>query len=246
MKRMDWQIVIVVMLVLLSGVLYWLQYLLYSDARLFLENFLGYVAFLPLQVVLVSLVLERMLSYRDKRATRKKLNMVVGAFFSEVGDRLLRQLAAFDVDESRERERLLVRSNWPRRQFLKTIHDFRTFPWKLDSRKADLATLKSFLIGHRVFMLGLLENPSLLEHETFTELLWAVFHLTEELEARGDFGDLPETDHVHLSNDLIRAYRFVVAEWLAYLLHLSQEYPYLFSLALRTSPFDPAATAIVR
>jgi len=39
--------------------------------------------------------------------------------------------------------------------------------------------------------LRLLENPVLLEHESFTELLRSVFHLSEELEQRDDFGKLP-------------------------------------------------------
>jgi len=30
-------------------------------------------------------------------------------------------------------------------------------------------------------LLGLLGNPNLLEHDSFTDLLWAVFHLMEEL-----------------------------------------------------------------
>ena len=42
--------------------------------------------------------------------------------------------------------------------------------------------------------------------------------------------------------DLKRAYTRLIKEWLAYLGHLNQNYSYLFSLALRTNPFDPAAS----
>ena len=39
-----------------------------------------------------------------------------------------------------------------------------------------------------------------------------------------------------------RGYVLLIKEWLAYMAHLKTRYPYLFSLALRTNPFDPFAT----
>ena len=39
-----------------------------------------------------------------------------------------------------------------------------------------------------------------------------------------------------------RGYVLLIKEWLAYMAHLKTSYPYLFSLALRTNPFDPFAT----
>jgi hypothetical protein len=91
----------------------------------------------------------------------------------------------------------------------------------------------------------LLENPSLLEHETFTQLLRAVFHLTEELESREDVGGLPESDYKHLAGDIKRAYILIVREWLDYMEYMKNNYPYLFSLAMRTNPFDRQATPVV-
>ena len=38
----------------------------------------------------------------------------------------------------------------------------------------------------------------------------------------------------------------LIKEWLVYLQHLKREYPYLFSLAVRTNPFDPGASVEVR
>jgi len=94
-------------------------------------------------------------------------------------------------------------------------------------------------------MLRLLENPNLLEHDSFTHLLWAVFHLTEELSNRRSVKDLPDSDYEHLSGDIKRAYVLLLSEWLDYMRHLKRNYPYLFSLAMRTNPFDPAASPIV-
>ncbi|MBI5656126.1 MAG: hypothetical protein HZC44_04605, partial [Geobacter sp.] len=97
----------------------------------------------------------------------------------------------------------------------------------------------------RQFMLGLMGNPNLLEHDEFTDLLWAVFHLIEELEARQNFIGLPEADLDHLSGDIRRAYVNLLRQWLVYMQHLKNDYPYLFSLAVRTNPLNPEARVVI-
>ncbi len=83
----------------------------------------------------------------------------------------------------------------------------------------------------------------MLEHETFTDLLQAVFHLTEELTHRESVVGLSPPDCEHISGDMKRIYGLMVYEWLAYMEHLKDDYPYLFSLAMRTNPFDQDASA---
>jgi hypothetical protein len=97
------------------------------------------------------------------------------------------------------------------------------------------------LTTERDFLLSLLGNPNLLEHEIFTELLWAVFHLAEELGNRSDVSNLPENDYQHLVGDITRVHVLLVTQWLAYMKPLHTDYPFLFSLAVRTNPFNPLA-----
>lgn len=105
---------------------------------------------------------------------------------------------------------------------------------------------KKFLVHRRKFLLALLENPNLLEHETFTNLLWAVFHLMEELEKRENITNLSITDYHHLNGDTVRVYSLLIQEWLQYMEHLEKYYPYLFSLAVRTNPFDPDSQVMIK
>ena len=106
--------------------------------------------------------------------------------------------------------------------------------------------LQNFLVDKRGFLLRLLENPNLLEHEHFTDLLWAVFHLAEELSHRTDVKELPDTDYQHLAGDIARAYKLLIRQWLEHMEHLKNDYPYLFSLAIRTNPFNPDASPEVK
>lgn len=105
--------------------------------------------------------------------------------------------------------------------------------------------LRDYLKTKRDFLVRLLENPMLLDHESFTDLLRAVFHLTEELEAHGDLKTLADTDIAHLGGDIHSAYYNLVMQWLGYMKHLKKTHPYLFSLALRTNPFDRVAAPVV-
>ena len=121
----------------------------------------------------------------------------------------------------------------------------KNYEFSINAKKGNLQELKTFLINKREFLLSLLENQNLLEHETFTDLLWAVFHLTEELENRINFNKLPESNISHIEGDIKRAHGLLIAEWLIYMRHLKEDYPYLFSLAVRTNPFNPRASVIV-
>lgn len=105
--------------------------------------------------------------------------------------------------------------------------------------------MRARLDQEKTYLLSLLGNQALLEHEAFTDLLWAVTHLAEELHVRGDFEALPAADRAHLVGDVKRAYARLGAQWIDYLGHLQAQYPLLFSLAVRTNPLDPQASVTV-
>ncbi len=83
------------------------------------------------------------------------------------------------------------------------------------------------------------------EHESFTDLILALNHLTEEMKARGDLSALPPADVSHLTTDITRVYSQLILEWVKYMEYLKTHYPYLFSLAMRKNPFDPSASVVV-
>jgi len=246
MRSFRWQIVLIILLLFLSGILYYVHYLIFRDAHHIFIYLLGDIAFIPVEVLIVTLIIHQLLSSHEKRSMLKKLNMVVGAFFSEVGTELLRRLHDLENGSAVSSERFIVRKEWGERDFSSAKRSAKSNPFSIDVKRGDITGLKSFLVGKREFLLRLLENPNLLEHEEFTNLLWAVFHLTEELEKRGKFDGLPDTDYEHLAGDAKRVYGVLLAEWLDYMGHLKVNYPYLFSLALRTDPLDRNASVIVK
>lgn len=245
-KRIDWQILLGISLIALSAFFYLLHYIIFRDVHHIFLYLIGDVAFVFIQVLLVTLIIHQLLSEREKRARLEKLNMVIGTFFSEVGTRLLTFFSDFDPKLEQIRKDLIVSNNWSDQDFVWVSQNLKKYDYGVEIHKVDLADLRSFLMSRRDFLLRLLENPTLLEHESFTDLLRAVFHLTEELSAREDIDKLPETDLAHMAGDIKRAYILLVHEWFDYMRYLKNSYPYLFSLAMRTNPFDQTASPTVK
>lgn len=245
-NRAAWTPALIASLLGSSLLLYLLQVVLFRHTRDTLFYLLQDFAFLPVQVLLVTFVLNALIARREKRQLLRKLYMVIGAFFSQVGHRLLERLLALDAGRPALLEACAGLKDWSASERARLRELLGSVGGELCVTGTQLAGLKALLDGERSFLLGLVENPNLLEHESFTEMLLAVFHLGEELDCRTDCDDLPPADLAHLKGDVQRVYRLLSLEWLSYADHLRESYPYMFSLLQRTHPFQAAPSAVVR
>jgi len=238
MKPNHFKTAFIIAMVSVSAVLFCLQYFTFRDSRDTFFYLMQDLAFLPMQVLLVSLVLERFMQIMEKRERLEKQNMVIGLFFSEVGVGLLKFFSAADRNIDSIRKSLVITGAWSDKDFSNLAQRLSSYETGVAAEKIDFVALKHRFASQRGFLLSLMENQNLLEHERFTDLLWAVFHLVEELLYRDDFASLPLSDLNHLAGDAKRAYQLLIVQWVQYLRHLKDAYPYLYSLALRTNPFD--------
>ena len=213
MKKINWRVKIGVGFVVLSGLLYLIHYLIFHDAHHIFLYLIGDIAFLPIDVLIVTLVIHTILTNHEKRILLEKLNMLIGTFFSEIGTKLIVQFSDFDPNLEQIKKDLIMDKNWTDEQFAKIDSKLKKYNYTVDMKKFDLALLQEKLSSKRDFLIRLLENPSLLEHESFTELLRAVFHLTEELASRKTLKILPEHDKEHVQGDIKRCYNLLVREW---------------------------------
>ncbi len=246
MKFISWEIRLGIYLVCLSVLIYSIKYLIISDFQntyIFVFNALG---FLPINVLLVTVVLNKLLSVRARRDRLEKINMVIGMFFSEMGTHLLSLIAKSDPNLDAFKNELLISDRWSVQDYTTLRGRLKKYVYNIEIDQNSLAELKLLLNGKRDFLLRLLENPALLEHESFTESLRSTLHVVDELDHRKSFADLPGSDLRHLAGDINRAYKHLVSQWLAYMQYLNRNYPYLFSFAIRTNPFDEAASPVVK
>ena len=246
MNRYRWELFLGGGFLSLSAFFYLVQIGIFHTPRDTFFYLFQDLAFVPVQVLLVTLIINQLLSVREKRNLLKKLNMVVGVFFTEVGTYLLGLFATLEPNAEAIKNELTIKGNWSAHQFSSKSKIFKHFAYQIKNDSGQLEIIKSFLLGKRHFLLSLLENPNLLEHDSFTDLLLAVFHLSDELAARVSLSGLPENDLAHLAGDIKRAMGALISEWLGYLKHLKEDYPYLYSLEIRKNPFDSQASAVIR
>jgi len=246
MKHIKWKILFGVCMITLSVTFYLIHYAIFRDANHIILYLIGDTAFVFIQVLLVTLIIDEVLAIREKRIILERLNMVIGSFFSVVGKDLLKFFSEFDPNTDRIWRDLIITNQWSAGEFLDMSKRLKKYDYAISIRRGDLGSLKQKLIKEREFMLRLLENQNLLEHDAFTGLLMAVFHLAEELESRPDLSRLSELDMRHIAGDMQRAYSLLISEWLSYMKHLRENYPYLFSFAMRTNPFDQNASPEIK
>jgi len=246
MKKINSITFLSVLLIIISLALYALELVIFRKPGNTLFYFLQDMAFLPLQAVIVIIVLGKIISGREKRLMLKKINMAISAFFSEAGTEIMSSLLEFCRMPGDISANLDVSGKWIGGDYKKAIKFIKENDFVFDCKIENLQALKALMLQKRNFLLIMLENPNLLEHDTFSDLLWAVFHLTDELLARESLTDLPAADIKHLALDIKRAFNTLIVQWLSHMEHLKTDYPYLFSLEVRKNPFSENNSVIIK
>ncbi|MEI6638652.1 MAG: hypothetical protein WCL46_02970 [Chlorobium sp.] len=229
----------------ISLALYGIDFSIFGNLKDISASFLGNLAFLPIYIIVVTILVERVLRERERQSVMRKLNMVIGVFFSEFGNRLLKELSEHVVGSEELKNRMRMSASWKKEDFDEALEYLRQSHQRISIDSDAFPCLKQFMVGKRSFLLSLLENQNLLEHENFTDLLWAAFHTIEELNARESFDALPPSDQEHINGDIKRVFGHLIREWLLYMQHLKEDYPYLFSLAVRLNPMNDSPDPLV-
>lgn len=196
-------------------------------------------------LTIVSNVTQMLIQRGRERLRKQRLNMIIGVFFTEVGNKLLQLFVGFDRNIGDIREECSLKTDMEAPEFHMLKNKLARHDAEIIAESIDFDVLSGYLREKSDLLLRQLENPDLIGHEAFTELLWATVHLRDELMYREDFTVLPESDRVHLATDVKRVYNLLTRQWLDYLLYLKVQYPYLFSLALRTNPYIENPSVIV-
>jgi len=236
MRKYKWEVIIILLLVIASFLLHYIHYCIFQDLTHLTIYGLGDLAFLPLDVLIVTFILHRLLEWRDKKTHTAKIYMIIGTYFNQLGNETLRQVAC--ADKNTQKQNFTVNTDWSNRDFNQINKLHSSYVPQLDINKIDLNLLKHTCISSKGFISTMLQNPILLEHRSFTDLLLASSHLIEELEYRKSLSNLPENDLKHLLNDIQRVYTNLLLEWINYARHLKNNYTYLYSLAVRLNPMD--------
>lgn len=240
-----WKLFAGLLLVTIALALFTAHYLIFNDAHHILVFGIFDLAFIPLEVLVVTLIIDQMLESREKKQRMEKLNMVIGTFFSNAGTPLLSLLTRADPKIADIQPQIAKGASATGSAFSEIETCLNSHSCNVTIDNVDLVALRDLLDKNEDFFLRIVENPMVFEHESFTDVILAVTHLSEELKARSDLAALPPSDLAHLQGDMNRVYSQLVPAWVKYMEYLKNHYPYLFSLAIRKNPFDPKASVVV-
>lgn len=228
MKNLKNYLFVSFILILLSFTMFLFHYLIFGQ----LENTEYYsfmnLCFIPINILAVTLVFEKLVERHSKLERLNKLNMLVGLFFSDIGFTLLKLIVAGDA----------------KIKFLDLdFSDLKSCMNKLDSHDHDVnfeiinyPVLKELIVEGRYILSNLIVNANVLEHETFSDLLMSLMHLRDEI-LFIQHKELTQDDCTHLKGDLIRVYKSLTSQWIKYLSHLKDFYPYQYNSAIKFNPF---------
>lgn len=79
----NWKVHLGLGLVVLSTLLYAFHYFLFRDAYHIAYYLVGDIAFVPIEVLMVTLILHNLLEYREKQSGLKKTYMLIGVFLGK-------------------------------------------------------------------------------------------------------------------------------------------------------------------
>lgn len=225
----------------ISIAIYYLFYIIFHEPDFIFHHFMIDLAFVPIDVFLVATVFEKLMGRREKQARRERMHLIISSFIYEVGADLIKSFAAYVYNATDAGQTFKLDESWSRTDFARFKINLNRIASEVQFDANHLTKLKELLFQKNSYLLHLMENDNLMESERFSQLVLALFHLYEELQLRQDLSSLSPNDIKHLNGDLRRTYLLLSDQWIDYLYHIKESTPYLYSLAIRTNPFDPEA-----
>lgn len=229
MKNLKQYLFVSLNLIFLSFIMFLVHYLIFGQ----LENTIYYslmsLCFIPVNILAVTLVFNTIMEKHSKIERMNKLNMLVGLFFSDFGFTLLTLIASSDKK---------IRSLDLDFNDLKACSNtLKVHSHEIDFQKINYMKLKNLIVNSREILSSLISSENILEHETFADLLMSLMHLRDEI-LFVQHMELTKEDAIHLEGDIIRVYKNLSLQWINYLSHLKQFYPYQYKSSIKFNPFS--------
>ena len=236
---MKWELKISIVLIAISIFFYTVNYLTFHDSNFIERYILVQLGFLPISVLLVSVILNSLIAQRERIAKREKLNIVIGSFFADIGKDLLRYLTKYDPKAENIAKEVMYIEDLDDQQIEKLKENIKEREYVVNFKSIHIYELKKFLLDNKEFSVNLLDNPVIIEHETFTDLLWNVLHVTEELRRIIDLESISDEEYRDIKGDIENLYFLLSYEWINYVHYLKSAYPHIFIYEAKTNPFIP-------
>ena len=206
-----------------------ISFLLYGSFEEIKDMIIRMIISIPINTMLTTFFLDSLFYEKERR----KINMLVDIFYSEVGNDILKVISEGDKCKDRIKYLSEIQINWSVCEYQKLFDDFYTFKNCLDIDKIDLKLLRKLLEDATPISIYLLTSTNLKEREEFEEIVLAILHLKKELDNK----NIVNNEGIYIEKEIIKVYELLAGRWLNYIYHLNKFKPNLFKEALSNSPF---------
>jgi hypothetical protein len=242
MKPTKWKTLFSIKLIIASIIIYILHYLIFKDSHHIFIFLLEDIAFIPLEVLFVSLVIHKFMDNKEKELILEKLYILIGVFFNEVGNQVIKEITPAvnsknNVCNSFFDDKIL-NEDVTDKEFNKYINTIKNTETDIQIKNIDIKKLANFLEEKRSFLINILQNPMLLEHDAFTTLIRYLFYLGDQLSHHLNCDCLEEDDLKIVKKEIEKLYPLLLYEWYNYIKHLKADNEYVFSIVLKNNPFN--------
>ncbi len=214
----------VYILIFLSLIIYTLQIIIFRDPRNTFFYIFQDLAFMPITIAIATLVVGEVLSQKEKEERVKKTRMLTSTFFTEIGNDLTRQLLEI-TDQSDNILSILSQYGNGTMTLSQTQDHIKSMSLSIALNEKTYSKLIEKIQTSRSSFMTLSSNPLLFDHEDFTRILWAIFHVMDEYQLRGTYQDMSQDDISHLNKDYAELLRLLLICFVANAKYLEDTYP---------------------
>lgn len=238
-----WKFKFAIVMLIIASIFFLSRIIVLGDPEEVVSYLWKQIGFIPVNILIVALLIDGIMSKKEREAILEKIDMLMGTFFTKIGNDLISEVSKVNKNKAKTEDLKSIK-NWTDKDYENKLKKLRASPIDFETditkeeREEFLTNIHVMIEKNRDFIINLINNPHLFEKDEFSALVLALLHLDEELSRREDLSNIDDVDFNHLTGDIKRVYTHLIYEWIYYLRYLNQFYPYMISLAIRTNPFD--------
>ena len=115
--KINWKLKLAIGLIIASAILYTIAYFGFHEPDKVIFYIVIDLAFIPLDILIVALVIESLIEKKERETVLEKLDMILGVFFSEIGDELLETFTKINASSDEIIKNLENIENWRKKDY---------------------------------------------------------------------------------------------------------------------------------
>ena len=155
MKKLSFNHLIIIILLFISMLFFLFQQFIFHDLHESGFLFFQDLIFMPIEILLVTFILDKILREREKKERLEHQNIVISSFFSEIGNDIIR-LFNKDIANKKELSALLcLDQDWNNSNFDETVKTLNSFSYRFNITPDSLNEIKAVLSKKKTYIVSI-------------------------------------------------------------------------------------------